>query len=1082
MALFSPISQVKILVPQRRKELLSRPRLLGLLDDLLDFKLIIIAAPAGYGKTSLMIDYATSYDWPVAWLALDPLDQNPTRFLTYFITSIQQCFPEFGTQSIAAMKSQREEQLNIDYIVTSITNDIYENITEHFILVLDDYHLVNQGKEIDEFLSNFLQKVSENFHLVVTSRTLLTLPDLPLLVARSQVGGLSLEELVFQPDEIRKLFEKNNKIEISNEDAEVYARQSEGWITGLLLTTQINTKGIGDHSKVTRASGIGLYEYLAQQVLDQQNSEIQDFLLWTSLLEEFNPEMCERIIEPAVHKKLNWQELMDSIIFNNLFVVRVGEEGFWLRYHHLFRDFLQHRMRSIYPEITESILFKLAEYNIAALDWERVFMIYSQLGDIDSIINLLEEQASSFIAKGKINQLGIWFSYIPEERIKDNSRLLSLNATIEVNKGNLPLGLDLLNSAIAIQQQRDTDDELIAENLVRRSTTLRLLGKYQDSLMDAQQALDLCKSIKKRIPTRAEAMRAIGINYYQQGMLSDALTWMKKSLDSYKEIGLDEDCARILIELGAIQETLGFFDDAEQSYNRSLQLWDKIGDSIWLSNLYNNLGVLQHAKGDFENSFLNLEKAMGYSRMRGNRRDEGYALASIGDLYKDLDAYDEAMDAYSQSMEIAQNIENQYLVLYLRLAETRIRTLQKQLKQATTLLEIANNQAIKSGSQLELEQCKVEKAILKYYYGDLTGALDLLQKEREYFSDSGQSEIIATIDMYLVLVLLKHKHADEAQIILDKLIKQYGFPSTNSQSLSIFFEVRNDIKSFSGSAVVADQIDFLVEHNLAYQKKIQNVRRRIRKHASVVPFAAPKLVIRGFGKTEVYQNNRLITTSDWMTQTSRDLFFLFLSNPEGLTKEEVGVIFWPDSSTEELKRRFKNAIYRMRRAIGSNAVVFNDNYYRFNNSLDFEYDVLSFEQNITQAEKESNADHKIKLLETAVDLYKGPFLADVDATWFSAERQRYSNIYLETLRKLYDMYLDKNLLEKALEIVRLIIKNEPFNEEAYRNAMAIYHEFGNTAAIIRLFEQCKQQLAREYGLEPSQETVRYFNTLIQPSR
>ena len=507
MALFSPISQVKILVPQRRKELLSRPRLLGLLDDLLDFKLIIIAAPAGYGKTSLMIDYATSYDWPVAWLALDPLDQNPTRFLTYFITSIQQCFPEFGTQSIAAMKSQREEQLNIDYIVTSITNDIYENITEHFILVLDDYHLVNQGKEIDEFLSNFLQKVSENFHLVVTSRTLLTLPDLPLLVARSQVGGLSLEELVFQPDEIRKFFEKNNKIEISNEDAEMYARQSEGWITGLLLTTQINTKSIGDHTKVTRASGIGLYEYLAQQVLDQQNGEIQDFLLWTSLLEEFNPEMCERIIEPAVQKKLNWQELMESIIFNNLFVVRVGEEGFWLRYHHLFRDFLQHRLESLYPETANAILTKLAEYNINAQDWERVFVIYSQMGDINSLVNLLEEQASSFIAKGKIKQLSDWFSYVPDERIVNNPRLLSLKATIEVNRGNLSQGLELLNAAIDLQLQTETDNEFIAENYVRRSTTLRVLGKYQDSLDDAQHALDLCKSIKKKTPTRAEAMR-----------------------------------------------------------------------------------------------------------------------------------------------------------------------------------------------------------------------------------------------------------------------------------------------------------------------------------------------------------------------------------------------------------------------------------------------------------------------------------------------------------------------------------------------------------------------------------------------
>ena len=1082
MALFSPISQVKILVPQRRKELLSRPRLLGLLDDLLDFKLIIIAAPAGYGKTSLMIDYATSYDWPVAWLALDPLDQNPTRFLTYFITSIQQCFPEFGTQSIAAMKSQREEQLNIDYIVTSITNDIYENITEHFILVLDDYHLVNQGKEIDEFLSNFLQKVSENFHLVVTSRTLLTLPDLPLLVARSQVGGLSLEELVFQPDEIRKFFEKNNKIEISNEDAEMYARQSEGWITGLLLTTQINTKSIGDHTKVTRASGIGLYEYLAQQVLDQQNGEIQDFLLWTSLLEEFNPEMCERIIEPAVQKKLNWQELMESIIFNNLFVVRVGEEGFWLRYHHLFRDFLQHRLESLYPETAKAILTKLAEYNINAQDWERVFVIYSQMGDINSLVNLLEEQASSFIAKGKIKQLSDWFSYVPDERIVNNPRLLSLKATIEVNRGNLSQGLELLNAAIDLQLQTETDNEFIAENYVRRSTTLRVLGKYQDSLDDAQHALDLCKSIKKKTPTRAEAMRAIGINYYLQGMLNDALTWMKKSLDAYQEIGLDEDCARILVELGAIQETLGFLEDAEKTYNTSLQLWDKLGDSIWQSNLYNNLGVLQHAKGDFENSFLNLEKAMSFAKMRGNRRDEGYALASIGDLYKDLDAHDEAMDAYSQALESAQNNKDQYLVLYLRLAETRIKTLQKQLKQATTFLDIAYTQAKKSGTQLELEQCKVEKAILKYYYGDLGNALDLLKELRDYFSDSGQSDTLFTIEMYLVLVLLKQKQINEAQELLERLIKQLNTSSANTHLQAICFEVRNDIKSFSGLADVADQIDFLIEHNLTYQKKIQNVRRRIRKHASVVPFAAPKLIIRGFGKTEVYQNNRLITTSDWMTQTSRDLFFLFLSNPEGMTKEEVGVILWPDSSTEELKRRFKNAIYRMRRAIGSNAVVFNDNYYRFNNSLDFEYDVLSFEQNITQAEKESNIDHTIKLFETAVDLYKGPFLADIDATWFSAERQRYSNMYLETLRKLYEIYLNRNLLEKALEIIRLIIKNEPFNEEAYRNAMAIYHEFGNTAAIIRLFEQCKQQLAREYGLEPSEETVLYFNTLIQPSR
>jgi two-component SAPR family response regulator len=1080
MAWFTPISQTKIIVPQRRKELLSRPRLLALLDDLLDFKLIIIAAPAGYGKTSLMIDYATSYDWPVAWLALDPLDQNLTRFLTYFISAIQQRFPNFGIKSNAAMQSLSEDQLNIDFLVTSITNDIFENITEHFIVVLDDYHLINQGKEIDAFLSSFLQKVSENFHLVVTSRTLLTLPDLPLLVARSQVGGLSLEELVFQPDEIKKLFEKNHNVEISTGTAETYARQSEGWITGLLLTAQMGGKGIGDHTKVTRASGIGLYEYLAQQVLDQQSIEIQQFLLWSSLLEEFNPEMCRQIIGQALNLECNWQTLMEDIVFNNLFVVRIGEDGFWLRYHHLFRDFLQHRMETLHPKETYTILQKLAEYHTKLQDWERVFIIYSKLGDIDTIINLVETIGSSFIAKGKIKRLENWFANIPEEKIRINPKLLSIKASIEVNKGNLPVGLDLLNAAIELQQQVETDKILVAENLVRRSTTLRLLGKYQDSLSDAQQALNLFNTIKKRNPIKAEAMRAIGINYYQQGKLEDALAWMQKSLHLYQGLNSQENRARILVELGAIQETLGNFDEAEKAYNLSLQFWKQIGDSIWQSNLYNNLGVLQHAKSDFENSFVNLEKAMDYAKLSGNRRMEGYSLASIGDLYKDLDAYHESLDAYSEAMKIAQSIEDQYLVLYLRLAETRIKILQKQFKQATTLLDLAFNQAKRSSSQLESEQCKVEKAILTYYFGDLAAASVMFSESRDFFKSIGQSDTLFTIELYLAVVLAKSKRAKESAEIFHEIARALTQPFSNAQILSVCFDLRNDLKSISGQAGIAEYIEIILDQNQAYQKKIQNVRRKIRKHASVVPFAAPKLIIRGFGKTEVYLNNKLLSTSDWMTQTSRDLFFLFLSNPEGMTKEEVGLILWPDSSMEELKRRFKNAIYRMRRAIGSNAVIFNDNYYRFNNALDFEYDVLSFEQNIAQAENEKDTQKAVTLYETAIELYKGPFLPDVDATWFSMERQRYFEIYLNTLQKLYSFHLKQNELEKALEINKLILQNDPSNEEAYCNAMSIYHGLGNTAAIIRVYEQCKQQLSKEYGLKPSEQTVQHFQSLIQP--
>jgi Flp pilus assembly protein TadD len=129
-----------------------------------------------------------------------------------------------------------------------------------------------------------------------------------------------------------------------------------------------------------------------------------------------------------------------------------------------------------------------------------------------------------------------------------------------------------------------------------------MLGKYQDSLQDAEQAFALIKNTRKKTPVKAEAMRAIGINHYQQGQLEAALKWMRKSLQLYQELDSREDSARIQVELGAIEETIGDFDEAEKIYSQSLELWNEIGDSSGNSTLYNNLGVLQHAKGDYENS------------------------------------------------------------------------------------------------------------------------------------------------------------------------------------------------------------------------------------------------------------------------------------------------------------------------------------------------------------------------------------------------------------------------------------------------------------------------------------------------
>ncbi len=665
------ISQTKVLLPQRRKEILSRPRLLELLSDLLDFRLIIIAAPAGYGKTSLLIDFAHQFDWPVCWLALDPLDNDTHRFLSHFVMSIKRQFPEFGDEAINILKTTPADQLNLEYLISVLTNDIYEKITEHFIVVLDDYHLLSSNGLIDTFLSEFIQRADDNCHIAITSRKLLTLPDLPLMVARAQVGGLSIEELVFQPDEIQKLYNQVFHRNIDLNEASDIATASEGWITGLLLTSPMLRSGLGEPIKVARASGIGLYEYLAQQVLTQQPENIRAFLLNSSILEEFNAEMCQKVIGNALNQNENWTRLMESIFHNNLFVLPVDDEYKWLRYHHLFRDFLRSMLESQRPQDAEKLRQHLAKYFSERGDWERAFDIYQHLGDIQAIASLIEQVGSVYIAKGKITKLSNLLTLLPSSVISNNPSLLSIQASVIFNQGHIQEGKNLLDKVIEKLGSVENEGDY-ADNLIRRSAALRILGDYDAAAKDAEKAISLTSEKQGMEPLYSEALRAKGTILFQTGFLKEGLETLNQAIMICEHEKNDEDIARILVEVGAIYERLGQFIEAERSYERSLAYWQSAGDSIWVATILNNLGVLQHSNGEFINSFYNLEKSMKYSQLTGNQRMEGYALASIGDLYKDLDALEEASDAYQKALEIAQQIEDQYLIFYLKISGCQI--------------------------------------------------------------------------------------------------------------------------------------------------------------------------------------------------------------------------------------------------------------------------------------------------------------------------------------------------------------------------------------------------------------------------
>jgi two-component SAPR family response regulator len=270
----------------------------------------------------------------------------------------------------------------------------------------------------------------------------------------------------------------------------------------------------------------------------------------------------------------------------------------------------------------------------------------------------------------------------------------------------------------------------------------------------------------------------------------------------------------------------------------------------------------------------------------------------------------------------------------------------------------------------------------------------------------------------------------------------------------------------------------LLDKSRHLAERILSIRRILRRHAQSIQMPAASLTIRSFGRAEVSVNGRILTMSDWRTKSVRDLFFYFLFIQNAMTKEQIGALLWPEIiESQALKARFKDEIYRLRRAVGKNAIIFDDIYYRFNRTLDYEYDVEAFESYLTRARKSKDFKKCVEYYQKAVDLVQGPYLSEVDALWAAEERERLGQMYISALEELAQLYLDSNELDKCLSVCQLALAQNRYNEAIYQLEMRAYAALGDRASIARLYQASKVALEEGLGIAPSQETEMLYRDL-----
>lgn len=1073
-----PVIRTKILVPRRRSELLSRSRLLKILDNTLDLKLFILAAPAGYGKTSLLVDFSHHNQAPVCWYALDALDSDPKRFVGHFIASIQEKFPEFGSMAKSALAEMNQDNLNLDPVISAIVNDIYLNISEHFIFILDDFHLVRDSKLTELFVNRIIQESPENCHFIVASRTLLTLPDLSLLVARSQVDGLSFEELAFLPEEIKQLMSINYHQTISSERAEELITNTEGWITGLLLTSQISPKGPIESKRIARVSGVDVYEYLAQQVFDRQSRSMQSFLLRTSLLEEFDANLCERIFAKALNLQgQNWNDVINQIQRDNLFVLPIGDDRVFLRYHHLFRDFLQNRIRVERYEEANKIEIELANYLAQIHDWERAVPIYFRVGTEEQQCEVVCKAAPAMIMSGRLVTLSDWLNALPGHISDRRPELISIRGSIAVLRGEYSEGLELLDRAINDLQGPEMAVEL-ATALIRRSAVNRHLGRYEESLQDALRA-ETITQLRDEAPQKyCEALRAEGLAHYYYGDLGEAKAKLRKSHAGYLKLGLGSDAAKVMLDMGVVFDAQGDLEQAEKSFSNSLQYWQQSNNALWQANTLNNIGVIQHKRSQYEQAVITLEKALAYSRLSVNPRLEVLTLLSLGDLYRDLRAIHEARMAYQQAKEILDKSNELSFRIYHLLALSILERVEGRIENARALLVEASTYARSTSSPYDNNTCMLEECIMELKTGERQALSPLFAQLEDYFKQAGYQ-----LEGYKAATLKAFSLSGEKPELLNGLVSETLNKEQKDSKYQVliqigleFQQLLQQIENKNGQLEgIAKWVAAVAE----FKKLSTQIQSAVKRHSSAVQSESPSLNIRGFGKMQVWLGDKLITGKDWKTRGVRDLFFYLLSQPEGVTKEEIGMVFWPDADPDAIRLRFKNSIYRLRRAVGAEAVSFTGDVYKFNSEIDHRYDVKDFLDELKQAKTVVDLSEKIKHLSRAINHYHGDFLPKLDQDWVTIEREKLRQDFMKAALILMDLYLDTGKYAEAISISHRALEQDLYDEAVYRCSMVAYSALNDRPAVARQFEKCKQLLKKDLNLEPSPQTIKLFNSLTQ---
>jgi LuxR family maltose regulon positive regulatory protein len=1063
-------------VPSLPERLLSRPNLVAKIEHEVGKEgtgggTFLVSAPAGYGKTTLLAEWASQSIVPTVWYHLDAADRDPVTFVRGLVQSLRGRLPRATWQIEGLLRRIRTgilTPLDQQRVGDLLISDLRENVRRPLALILTGLGEIGDDSDTLAVLQRLLTRPSDRLRLILEARDIPRMRLSPLIVQR-RLTGLSEGDLRLTEREVEALLAL-----VGASDDPRYRAQlrqlCDGWITGFLLATgALIPDFLASYSVYASSADAfnrdAIYDYLAHEVIEALPQELVDFATRAAVMNYMTVPLCGELLGAS-----DARECLVALERRTGLLARTGRrpEEPTYRFQPFLRQALLHRLYS-QPDgaaAMRALHLRAGQLAEAAGDYEEAVLQYAEVDAHERILALIEAQRGHLLRAGHGATLRRWAELVPAPIRTQHPHLQVLLAELYRHSGRTAEALALAEQACSTIITEDAASHAgtrrdAADALRVRAALYYDLGRYDEGRRDSESALRIA-------PEDADEMH-IEIHF----TLAACLVFLTSAAEVAACLdALEERCRRVpdpwpLARLYYYRSKLALgqaaFRQAEELAEISLRYAEEADDELIAIACRLNLGGTRQYLGRPDAARRDLEEARVRAEMAGYAVGQVYADANLGELELYLDRLPQAVAAYERVLATEEHLTDLHLRACVRAQLGYALTLQGQVEEAEKQVDRLLAEAGDRLHGADWAQLVAVRGVAAFHDGRMAAAVPLLRAAARAAITHDTRDVLCRTRLYL------------AAIEMSK-----GRPLRAGALLRAALQI---IKDAEGTPMMGLELRHLPELRRLLEREAHPARAallaRVRTVASTAEAAEePNEDVRVYllGNPRVLVGDQRIL--HWRRPIVRELLFFLLDQGKPVSRDTIVEALWPGRDIGEGEAAFRRARHFLKELLRRPCMEQIDGHWQL--TMDCWVDVREFEHQVDAAEELATlgdlngAAHRFR---QALLLWGGDYLEDLFSDWAILRRDALRRRYLSCLEQLAETEMQLGQYERAGQLYYQILDLEPLRETAFRGLMRYFAVRGEYGEAISVYQRCMRTLADDLGSAPAPQTNELYQAI-----